>query len=255
MHSNWQKTLVYCGNLFGWVVESESFVSRRYYRRKTFFKKLINFFILDCQQKLLRRLANFLVGFPKLTSMAPKEIFGGKRFFGIETFSIIFRLSDKDFRASVKLSEVSLKIYSICAEEHFGNCFRDKKMINFGFSAENSRTFAPLQDVRSCLSKNSFHVSRGINFWGNRILRKKIIHFLCRSLERMFQTYALNFWAELLNCALRIQSISSGKKFIEMLCIIVFTGFRARSFDPFEKSSFSRKIKEAFYVPKRKFWE
>ena len=139
MHSNWQKTLVYCGNLFGWVVESESFVSRRYYRRKTFFKKLINFFILDCQQKLLRRLANFLVGFPKLTSMAPKEIFGGKRFFGIETFSIIFRLSDNDFRAYVKLSEVSLNLHSICAEEHFGKKLFLRKKVIFGNAAEIAR--------------------------------------------------------------------------------------------------------------------
>ena len=119
-----------------------------------------------------------------------KKIFWSRNF-----FSIFFRLSAKDFRASGNLSEVTLKLRSMCAEDQFGKkLFLRKKNDHFRFF---NRKFSDFwQDVLSWMSKTSFYVSRRRVFWGNKNLRRKNNLFLSRLCERCFQSFAQKFLAE-----------------------------------------------------------
>ena len=169
---------------------------RRYYRRKTFSKYLSTSLYLDSQQKLLGRLTKFSVGLSKLISTAPEEIFGAKRFFRIEIFlsSISeFQLMIPGLLAKYRKSHQNC-ILGVHRNILARNWFWEEKFITFGLSAEKNSNF--WWDLLWWMSKNSFYVSRGRNFSGNRVLRKKIIHCLFRSWEWMFQTFEQKFRAE-----------------------------------------------------------
>ena len=64
-HSKRWKMRLYCEDLFGRVVKTESFVSRRYYRRKTIFKIFIIFFFFALSAKISRTLGRNFFGWKK----------------------------------------------------------------------------------------------------------------------------------------------------------------------------------------------
>ena len=64
-HSRRWKMRLFCEDLFGRVVKTESFVSRRYYRRKTFFKIFIIFFFFGLSAKTSRTLGRNFFGWKK----------------------------------------------------------------------------------------------------------------------------------------------------------------------------------------------
>ena len=60
-HSKRQKKRVFCEDLFGRVVKTESLVSRRYYRRKTFIKIFIIFSFFGLSPKFSRMLGEIFL--------------------------------------------------------------------------------------------------------------------------------------------------------------------------------------------------
>ena len=97
-HSRRWKMRVYWKDLFGGLVKTEYFVSRSYYRRKTFLKKFIIFFIFGLSAKISWMLGRNFFGWKKILfniwlwandfqATAPEETFGGKIFLRIESLS------------------------------------------------------------------------------------------------------------------------------------------------------------------------
>ena len=97
-HSRRWKMRVYCEDLFGRVVKTEYFVSRRYYRRKTIFKIFIIFFFFGLSAKFSRTLGRNFFGWKNIPSISefqlmtfrlrlPRKVLAEKYLRRIESFS------------------------------------------------------------------------------------------------------------------------------------------------------------------------
>ena len=137
------KMRVYCEDLFGRVVKTESFMSRRYYRRKTIFKIFIIFFFFGLSEKSSRTLGRNFFGWKKIPSISDSEL-------------MTFRL------------QLQRKLL---AEKYFGG----EKVFLHQFPTFSSWCLGLWQKTGRVI-KSEFYLSRG-NFWQETIFEKKNHHF------------------------------------------------------------------------------
>ena len=215
------KMRVYCEDLFGRVVKTESFMSRRYYRRKTIFKIFIIFFFFGLSEKSSRTLGRNFFGWKKIPSISVSELmtfrlqlqrkllaekyFGGEKVFlhQFPTFSSwclgLWQKTGRVIKSEFYVSRGNFWQETI---------FEKKKIIIFGNAAEIAGTF-------------NWIFCHGCQIFLPRVQKKKLLREhklekkeyskLFSSLREKVSKFCKSFQQSLQNCVLPIQAINSRK--------------------------------------------
>ena len=229
---------------------------QKFFWRNLISKIIIDFFFRGLRAKTFRTFSEkFLAGMHNCLLRVGEEIFERTWFSSKEEFfSHQFLTLSWWFSGfwQKKNSEGSSKLHSPYPGYHFGKKVSLEKINTFCLSTEKSRIFGRVL-YHGC--QNFPLRLRKKIFWGNRILRKQIIHFVFRSWEWMFQFFAQKFRAESSKVHFtypvdQFEETSFLKSFLSSF----LPDFMQEVSDSFVKSLSSRNIKQAFYDPKRIFW-
>ena len=154
-----------------------------------------------------------------------------------KVFPINFRLSAHDSLASGKKTEGSSKLHSTCPEENFvwELFFRKKNSSLSVLQLKKPKLFteSSVTDVKS-----SFHVSRRMNFWGNRNLRRKNFQYIFPVWQRRFQSFVKVFSRDFRTPFYLSSRSIPGKFILEMWCICVVSPYLGQDVSDFLRRVF-----------------